>query len=275
MLFYSSLLPASVCTPLPSTSRICACFLHSLSVFFATTGLATKLMNAAHREMQEVFDAHYVSLHVRKSNTAAFHLYTQTLAYETHDIEAKYYADGEDAYDMRKPFGPMLERRAKEKAAKEKADREKEERLQQNRAKLAEKAGVASTATTTSAASTSSSAEASGTTAAAAGGGAAPTAASKNKKKKKRGGAGGGGAGGAGAGGAAAGGAAGDDDDAPEDAAAGAAAGAKGDAAPAAAQPEPAAAAAPAAKQPPSVDLASLISKLEKEKANAAAAKKK
>lgn len=67
-------------------------------------GLATKLMNAAQRAMQDTFGAEYVSLHVRKSNTAAYHLYTETLGYEQHDIEAKYYADGEDAYDMRKPF---------------------------------------------------------------------------------------------------------------------------------------------------------------------------
>lgn len=29
-------------------------------------------------------------------------MYTETLGYKIHDIEAKYYADGEDAYDMRK-----------------------------------------------------------------------------------------------------------------------------------------------------------------------------
>jgi ribosomal protein S18 acetylase RimI-like enzyme len=52
--------------------------------------------------MQEVFGAEYVSLHVRKSNRAAFHLYTETLGYRINDIEAKYYADSEDAYDMRK-----------------------------------------------------------------------------------------------------------------------------------------------------------------------------
>ena len=61
-------------------------------------------MTTVHKQMEDVFDAEYVSLHVRKSNTAAFHLYTQTLAYQQHDIEAKYYADGEDAYDMRKLF---------------------------------------------------------------------------------------------------------------------------------------------------------------------------
>ncbi|XP_057817837.2 N-terminal acetyltransferase A complex catalytic subunit NAA10 [Cryptomeria japonica] len=65
-------------------------------------GLATKLMSAAQRAMHEVFGAEYVSLHVRKSNRAAFHLYTETLGYKINDVEAKYYADGEDAYDMRK-----------------------------------------------------------------------------------------------------------------------------------------------------------------------------
>lgn len=46
----------------------------------------------------------YVSLHVRKSNRAAFSLYTRSLKYEINGIEAKYYADNEDAYDMRKTF---------------------------------------------------------------------------------------------------------------------------------------------------------------------------
>lgn len=52
--------------------------------------------------LAQVFDAEYVSLHVRRSNRAALHLYKQTLGYEVNDIEAKYYADNEDAYDMRK-----------------------------------------------------------------------------------------------------------------------------------------------------------------------------
>ncbi|KAJ4978013.1 hypothetical protein NE237_008793 [Protea cynaroides] len=65
-------------------------------------GLATKLMTAAQNAMEQVFGAEYVSLHVRRSNRAAFNLYTETLGYKIHDIEAKYYADGEDAYDMRK-----------------------------------------------------------------------------------------------------------------------------------------------------------------------------
>ena len=51
--------------------------------------------------MADVFDAEYVSLHVRKSNRAAFHLYSVTLKYVVNDVEKGYYADGEDAYDMR------------------------------------------------------------------------------------------------------------------------------------------------------------------------------
>ena len=67
-------------------------------------GLAAKLMSAAQDAMQETFAAEYVSLHVRKSNRAAFSLYTTTLGFKIHDIEAKYYADSEDAFDMRKYF---------------------------------------------------------------------------------------------------------------------------------------------------------------------------
>lgn len=51
--------------------------------------------------MAETFNASYVSLHVRKSNTAALHLYRETLGFSVDNIEAKYYADGEDAYSMR------------------------------------------------------------------------------------------------------------------------------------------------------------------------------
>ena len=67
-------------------------------------GLATKLMRSSHERMTETFDAHHVALHVRRSNRAAFHLYSQTLAYTIRDVEKGYYADGEDAYDMRKTF---------------------------------------------------------------------------------------------------------------------------------------------------------------------------
>jgi N-alpha-acetyltransferase 10/11 len=67
-------------------------------------GIAHRLMVAAHGAMRDTFNARYSSLHVRKSNAAAKHLYIEKLGYEVHDIEAKYYADAEDAYDMRCKF---------------------------------------------------------------------------------------------------------------------------------------------------------------------------
>ncbi len=67
-------------------------------------GIATMLMRRSQVEMEQVFGAEFVSLHVRKSNRAAFHLYNETLRYEINDIERGYYADGEDAYDMRCTF---------------------------------------------------------------------------------------------------------------------------------------------------------------------------
>ena len=74
-----------------------------LNFFFLFLSLfeATSLMRRSQQEMQEVFGAEYVSLHVRKSNRAAFHLYSVTLKYAVNDVEKGYYADGEDAYDMR------------------------------------------------------------------------------------------------------------------------------------------------------------------------------
>lgn len=65
-------------------------------------GLAQKLMEQASRAMVECFNAQYVSLHVRKSNRAALHLYNKTLGFSISEIEPKYYADGEDAYAMKR-----------------------------------------------------------------------------------------------------------------------------------------------------------------------------
>lgn len=72
-------------------------------------GLAQKLMNQASRAMVECFDAKYVSLHVRKSNRAALNLYTNSLGFKILEIEPKYYADGEDAYSMRRDLGEFKE----------------------------------------------------------------------------------------------------------------------------------------------------------------------
>lgn len=73
-------------------------------------GLAQKLMDQASRAMVESFNAKYVSLHVRKSNRAALHLYQNTLKFEINEIEPKYYADGEDAYAMRKNLTEFIEK---------------------------------------------------------------------------------------------------------------------------------------------------------------------
>lgn len=45
-------------------------------------GLAQKLMTQATLQMAQVFGAHYVSLHVRKTNRAAIGLYRDTLKFE-------------------------------------------------------------------------------------------------------------------------------------------------------------------------------------------------
>merc|ERR1711976_694610 len=68
-------------------------------------------------------NAEYVSLHVRYTNRAAFALYSQTLGFEIHDIEKGYYADKEDAYDMRKMLTAGLK---KQEAGKGKKKKDKE-----------------------------------------------------------------------------------------------------------------------------------------------------
>jgi hypothetical protein len=59
--------------------------------------------------MAETFAAHYVSLHVRMSNNAALHLYRDTLGFTVDKVEAKYYADGEDAYSMKMELDGLKE----------------------------------------------------------------------------------------------------------------------------------------------------------------------
>mmetsp|Transcript_124339 Transcript_124339/g.215524 ORF Transcript_124339/g.215524 Transcript_124339/m.215524 type:complete len:220 (-) Transcript_124339:12-671(-) len=71
-------------------------------------GIATRLMRASQVDMEHIFGAEYVSLHVRVSNEAATHLYQTTLGFRVNDIETKYYADNEDAYDMRYYFDKRL-----------------------------------------------------------------------------------------------------------------------------------------------------------------------
>lgn len=77
---------------------------------FRRLGLAQKLMNQASMAMVECFDAQYVSLHVRKSNRAALNLYTNSLGFKILEIEPKYYADGEDAYSMRRDLSELAKK---------------------------------------------------------------------------------------------------------------------------------------------------------------------
>ncbi len=59
------------------------------------------LTTPTERAMYETYNAVYVSLHVRVSNIAALALYRDTLGFKVGGTEAKYYADGEDAFSMR------------------------------------------------------------------------------------------------------------------------------------------------------------------------------
>jgi peptide alpha-N-acetyltransferase len=78
-------------------------------------GLASLLMNQAIEAMIENHSAEYVSLHVRRGNRAALGLYKDVLGFEVSDIEAQYYADGEDAYAMKKTFKKKDEAKTEEK----------------------------------------------------------------------------------------------------------------------------------------------------------------
>uniref|UniRef100_A0A8C9UXN6 N-terminal amino-acid N(alpha)-acetyltransferase NatA n=1 Tax=Scleropages formosus TaxID=113540 RepID=A0A8C9UXN6_SCLFO len=69
-------------------------------------GLAQKLMDQASRAMIENFNAKYVSLHVRKR----CYLLGCSPALQTFlisEVEPKYYADGEDAYAMKRDLAHM------------------------------------------------------------------------------------------------------------------------------------------------------------------------
>jgi len=69
---------------------------------FRRLGIAQKLMDQTARAMIESFNAKYVSLHVRVSNRAALNLYMNTLKFQVNEVEPRYYADGEDAYAMKR-----------------------------------------------------------------------------------------------------------------------------------------------------------------------------
>ncbi|XP_033647447.1 N-alpha-acetyltransferase daf-31-like [Asterias rubens] len=92
-------------------------------------GLAQKLMDQASRAMVECFNAKYVSLHVRMSNRAALQLYQHTLKFSISEIEPKYYADGEDAYAMKRDLSHVqgVQRRTGLKGGEKEEDKSNEQ----------------------------------------------------------------------------------------------------------------------------------------------------
>lgn len=90
----------------------------AVSKNYRRLGLAEKLMKQAEKSLAESYDAKSITLHVRKSNSAALNLYEKQLEFRYSiklnnmlylfiyfsviGIDAKYYADGEDAYSMKK-----------------------------------------------------------------------------------------------------------------------------------------------------------------------------
>merc|ERR1712073_51492 len=89
-------------------------------------GLASKLMRAAMAAMEETFQSEHVSLHVRVTNRAAFTLYSENLGFEIHDVESKYYADKEDAFDMRKMFETGVKKQEASRLKKKEKEKDKE-----------------------------------------------------------------------------------------------------------------------------------------------------
>jgi len=105
-------------------------------------GLATKLMLQAQRAMLETFDANYVSLHVRVSNRAALKLYQDTLKFKVSEVEAKYYADNEDAYAMKKELKEKRVGPAYKKLDSKKGETEVEKEKQEEKPQTFDKSAI-------------------------------------------------------------------------------------------------------------------------------------
>ncbi len=101
------------------------------------------------KAMVETFQGEYVSLHVRVSNQAALRLYRDTLGFKEEKIEAKYYADGEDAHSMKLDLNSIKNELAAEdpedegdavgdegKQAEEEAERKKRHEIAARLAKI-------------------------------------------------------------------------------------------------------------------------------------------
>lgn len=64
-------------------------------------GVASRVMRLSMKDMEDEYQAGYCSLHVRKTNDAALHLYQDSLHFRAAGVEQAYYADQEDAYHMK------------------------------------------------------------------------------------------------------------------------------------------------------------------------------
>jgi ribosomal protein S18 acetylase RimI-like enzyme len=95
---------AAPCTPTTTLGHVI-----SLAVLqdYRRHGLAAALMNQLHFHLEQVYGAQCVSLHVRKSNEAAWRLYERD-GYIVESVIPDYYEDGEDAYFMRKALRPPM-----------------------------------------------------------------------------------------------------------------------------------------------------------------------
>ncbi|EGC34185.1 hypothetical protein DICPUDRAFT_153633 [Dictyostelium purpureum] len=111
-------------------------------------GIATKLMTQAEVALLEVFDADCVSLHVRKSNRAAFSLYHDILKFKIDEIEKQYYGDKEDAYSMIKFLKEESEKNHEKNKQKNKDKDNKSNETENDKKKTEEKPSTSTTTKT-------------------------------------------------------------------------------------------------------------------------------
>lgn len=87
--------------------------------------------------MQDIYDAEFASLHVRKSNHAATSLYMGSLGFEAHDVEKGYYADKEDALNLRLYFSEKAAAKHRKNASKEARAMQQQQQKQKQHGDLA------------------------------------------------------------------------------------------------------------------------------------------
>ena len=78
---------------------------------FRRRGLGRKLMNSLEATSEHVFDAYFVDLFVRVSNSLAIGMY-EAFGYSVYRRVLGYYSGSEDAFDMRKALPRDTERKS-------------------------------------------------------------------------------------------------------------------------------------------------------------------